>query len=233
MEAGEYAKQFWEQGFLHLKGFFKETTMDHINGLCLDHFGMSPEWEHTDEFIEKSKCEIVTWFPIREGVKDFDEINDDKSFNDITEAILGDEWNNLYCMSMFSKEGTSGQAWHQDSPPEDHSQFNLNRLVYTHEITDKIGGQVVFVPGSHKRGAITAGDPDEDMTDQIVLLPKKGDLVFLHGHCWHRVLPVSGKYRISTNFRAMPKDTPKEITDIAVYRNMRYYFPTESVLDES
>jgi hypothetical protein len=30
----------------------------------------------------------------------------------------------------------------------------------------------------------------------------------------------------------MPKDTPEEITDIAVYRNIRYRFSTAEVIEE-
>lgn len=229
----KYAEEFWENGYLHLKGFFSIEKMNVLNSLCLEHFGLNPKWEHNEEFLAKSNCEIIPWFPIREdGVKEFESINDHQLFNKITQEILGEGWNVLYCMSMFSKKGTAGQAWHQDSPPEDRTKFNLNRLVYTHNITDETGGQVVFVPKSHKLGEITKGDPMEEMDNQLVLSPEVGDLVILHGHCWHRVLLVTGKYRISTNFRAMPKGTPKEITDTAVYRNMRYYFPTNEVLVE-
>ena len=232
MDYAALATNFDEQGYLHIPAFFDDELMTRINRTCLAHFGMNPDWEHTDEFIKASNCEIVPWFPLREGVEEFREIEEHAGLYQLTQAILGDGWNSLYCMSMFSKQGTAGQAWHQDSPPDDPSQFNLNRLVYTHDITEEIGGQVVVVPGSHKRGIITVGDPNEVFDDQTVLLPKKGDLVLLHGHCWHRVLPVTGAYRLSTNFRAMPSGTPEEITDTAIYRNMKYYFPTNEVVEE-
>ena len=38
--------------------------------------------------------------------------------------------------------------------------------------------------------------------------------------------------RFSTNYRAMPAGTPDDITDVCVYRNMRYRFSTESVVEE-
>ena len=232
MHFDQYAKEFWENGYVYIQGFFESGVMDELNQKCLEHFGENPDWQHDVEFIEKSNCEIVPWFPAREGITDFKIIDDNVQFQALTEAILGEGWNDLYCMSMFSKAGSKGQAWHQDSPPEDPDKFNLNRLVYTHDITSDIGGEVVMMPKTHGKGAITVGDPDEDIEGQVVLAPKKGDLVFLHGHCWHRVLSVKGRYRISTNFRAMPKDTPEEITDTAVYRNMRYYFPTNEVIEE-
>ena len=228
----DYVKQFWEEGYLHIPGFFDSDQMDQFNDICLKHYGLDPKWEHTDEFIERSNCEIVVWFPLNDEVNEFKEIDKNPNFAEITTQILGEGWKDLYCMSMFSKKGTKGQAWHQDCTPEDPDQFNLNRLVYTHDITDEIGGEVMVVPGSHKRGIIPVGDPEGDFEGQIKLVPKKGDAVFLHGHTWHRVLDVRGKYRVSTNYRAMSKHVPDSITDYAIYRNIIYHFPTKSVTEE-
>ena len=133
---------------------------------------------------------------------------------------------------MFSKKGTSGQAWHQDCPPDESSKFNLNRLVYTRDISEDIGGRTVVMPGSHRMGELPAGEPHEDLQGQVILKPHKGTLVLLHGHTWHRVLPIRGAFRFSTNYRACPQDTPADITDVCVYRNMRYSFSTNSVVEE-
>ncbi|MGB3145387.1 MAG: hypothetical protein WBB24_14895 [Maribacter sp.] len=69
------------------------------------------------------------------------------------------------------------------------------------------------------------------MEGQLVFKPKKGTLIFLHGHCFYRVMPVKSD-RISSNFRAVPKGTPEDITDICVYRNMKYKFSTFEVIKE-
>jgi ectoine hydroxylase len=53
-------------------------------------------------------------------------------------------------MTMFSKKGTKGQAWHQDCPPDDNQKFNLNRLVYTMDIDDQVGQKVLVMPDSHR-----------------------------------------------------------------------------------
>ena len=232
MDTQKLANKFWEEGYLVIENFFESEMMDKFNALILEHFGLNPNWEHSPEFVQKSATEVVPWFPLREGVMEFEEIEKNSMFMKISENILGEGWNNLYCMAMFSNKGTKGQAWHQDCPPENPKQFNLNRLVYTHDITAEIGGQVILVPGSHIRGEVPSGDPHEDIEGQLVLTPKKGDVVFLHGHAWHRVLPIKGRYRVSTNFRATPKNTPDEITDIAVYRNMRYRFSTSEIIEE-
>ncbi|MDN5217108.1 phytanoyl-CoA dioxygenase family protein [Fulvivirgaceae bacterium BMA12] len=233
MDIENKAQKFWEEGYLVIAGFFDKDLMDRLNKNILDHFGMDPHWEHTDEFINKSATEVVPWFPYQEDYYDgFKEVDEDHNFKELTGEILGEGWSDLYCMAMFSKEATKGQAWHQDCPPENPQQFNLNRLVYTHDIIAENGGGTIVFPGSHKMGTLTPGDPDADIPGQVVLYPKKGTLVILHGHTWHRVLPVKSKYRVSTNFRAIPENTPEDITDIAVYRNMRYKFSTREVLEE-
>jgi len=57
-------------------------------------------------------------------------------------------------------------------------------------------------------------------------------LVLIHGHAWHRVLPVMGVSRVSTNYRCCPADTPADITDTCVYRNMRYQFSSNRIIEE-
>ena len=225
------AQEFWENGYVILERFFDGKLMDEYNNIILNHYGLNPNWEHTDEFISKSAVEVIPWFPYRENKPYFDGIDKHNVFNNITTAILKENWNNLYCMMMFSKKGSKGQAWHQDSPPENPTQYNLNRLVYTHDITEETGGEIVILPKSHRQGILPVGEPHDDLDGQIVYRPKKGTLIFLHGHCFHRVMPVK-KDRISTNFRAVPTGTPEDITDVCVYRNMRYQFSTETIIEE-
>nr|WP_299337761.1 phytanoyl-CoA dioxygenase family protein [Allomuricauda sp.] len=222
---------FWDQGYVIFEKFFDDSLMDVYNDKILKHYGVNPNWEHTDEFISKSAVEVIPWFPYREGNGGFDGIDRHKGFNQITNAILMDGWQNLYCMMMFSKAGSKGQAWHQDCPPDNPLKYNLNRLVYTHDITDETGGEIVIMPKAHKAGVLPAGKPHEDIDGQLVFQPKKGTVVFLHGHCFHRVMPVK-KDRISTNFRAVPLGTPEDITDICIYRNMKYRFSTSEVIEE-
>lgn len=233
MNIEEIQKQFWEEGYVVVKDFFDHSLMDELHNLIIKRFlGEAVDSCLNDEFTQKSKCEIIPWFPQREDVKEFDRIDQILAFEEITTAILGENWGNLYSMVMFSPKGSKGQAWHQDCPPEDHSRFNLNRLIYTRDIVSEIGGQVQVVPGTHREGPLPAGEVNVDFENQITLYPKKGTLVLLHGHTYHRVLPVTGFYRVSTNYRAAPEGIPAEITDICVYRNMRYQFSTNSVVED-
>ncbi len=228
----ELGRKFWKEGYLVIENYFDDELMDYLNHKIIGHYGHNPEWKHNEEFLDKTETEVIPWFPFREGNNDFQPIEDDQRLNDLTESILGKDWKQLYLMAMFSKKGTRGQAWHQDCPPENNKQFNLNRLFYTHDITDDTGGKTIVMPGSHLTGIISVGDPHEDLKNQVVLAPEKGTLVLLHGHIWHRVRPITGFYRVSVNSRAIPKDTPDDITDIAVYRNLRYRFSTNEVIEE-
>ena len=232
MSYEQLAKDFWTNGYAVIEDFFDPALMDELHELILAQFGGKFDSCLNDEFSILAKTEIVPWFPQREGVKRFDVIDDDARLSAITELILGAGWHSQYCMVMYSAQGTNGQAWHQDCPPETKDDYNLNRLLYTRDIVDEIGGQLVLVPRTHTGGALPAGDPNGEFAGQLVLYPRKGTLVLIHGHCWHRVLPVKGKYRVSTNYRAAPAGTPDDVTDVCVYRNMRYRFSTKTVIED-
>jgi ectoine hydroxylase-related dioxygenase (phytanoyl-CoA dioxygenase family) len=224
------ANRFWRDGYIVIEDFFDQSIMQQCQTEILSHYGTDPKFLHDENFIKASKTEVIPWFPKREGFTFFDPVETQSSLVALTQAILGKDWASQYCMVMFSKKGTSGQAWHQDCPPENAGLFNLNRLVYTMDVTDSTGGEVYIKPGTHKSGALTEGPVFEDFDDQVKLMPKRGTLVLLHGHCWHRIGEIRGDYRVSTNFRAAPKGVPDDITDICVYRNMRYQFSTAQIV---
>jgi len=240
MDYKHLANDFWQNGYLVIPGFFDDGLMCRIDGNIRQHFGANPEFSHEEEFIKKSKPEVIPWFPQNPDLEDyseelanpFEQLEADLRLEQLTRTILGEGWRPLYSMVMFSKTGSSGQAWHQDCPPENSSQFNLNRLIYTRDLNEDAGGRTVVMPGTHRLGELTRGEPNEDMPGQVVLRPRKGMLILLHGHTWHRVLPITRGIRYSTNFRVCPEGTPANITDIAVYRNMRYSFYSNSVIEE-
>jgi len=232
MNVSDLGITFWKQGYLVIEDFFSVELMDNLQKIILGHYGLNPKYAHEATFLSKSATEVIPWFPQRSGEQAFDEIEHTIQMQTLTEAILGKDWKTLYCMTMFSKKGSRGQAWHQDCPPNELQQFNLNRLVYTMDIDDQVGGEVLVIPGSHRLGKLPAGDVNEEFPEQVILTPKKGTLVIMHGHTWHRVLPIKGEYRLSTNYRAVPQNTPEDITDICVYRNMLYQFSTSKVLED-
>ena len=234
------SEEFWQKGYLVLDNFFETELMDQLDRNIRNNFGDNPEFCHEKEFLSKSQTEVIPWFPQNpdlpeysaETAAPFDSLEADRRLRQLTGALLGKDWSPLYSMVMFSRKGTAGQAWHQDCPPDDTEKFNMNRLVYTRNLSSEIGGQTVVMPGSHRMGELPAGQPHEDLEGQVVLSPAKGTLVLLHGHTWHRVLPITGAFRFSTNYRVCPAGTPADITDICVYRNMRYSFSSNSVVEE-
>lgn len=233
MTAIEYkalAKTFWEQGYIVIDDFFEVDQMTASHSIITSHFGDSPAYAHDQQFIQLSKAEVVPWFPQREGEHHFDTIEQNPLLIALTEAILGAGWYSQYCMVMFSTQGSVGQAWHQDCPPEDATQYNLNRLVYTKDINYGDGGEVYIRPGSHLNKPLSKGPLFEDFEDQVVVLPRKGTLILLHGHCWHRIGEQKRGTRISTNYRAAPRSAAADITDVCVYRNMRYQFSKARVV---
>lgn len=228
----QIARQFERDGFCLLEGFFPDRLMNELEALSHEHFGSNPAFEHNEEFLDKSQTDVIPWFPQNEAVHAFDAIDEDPRLRRLTAAVLGDGWRSESCMVMFSMAGSKGQAWHQDCPPDDENVFNLNRLVYTRDIRREAGGEVVVVRGSHRRGLLPAGDPTGTFDDEVLLRPKKGSLLLLHGHAWHRVLPVKGMPRLSINYRALPPGAADGITDVCVYRNMRYRFSTAEVVED-
>jgi ectoine hydroxylase len=214
-DVNNLAKQFWQQGYLHVSGFF----------------GMDPSFLHSEDFIKQSGAEVIPWFPEQDNETCFSELNADPRLIALTEQILGKGWYEQYCMVMFSKHDTAGQAWHQDCLCDTPEHFNLNRLMYTMDISENTtGGQTTVVPASHLAGIIPSLSQHFDQSNAITLSPKKGDLLLLHGHCYHKVEKVTGQYRVSANYRAASTQTPKDITDIGVYRNMIYQFSTSTLI---
>ena len=98
------------------------------------------------------------------------------------------------------------------------------------DINSSTGGEVVVIEGSHEKGIIPSNASGKDIGHEIIISPNKGSLLLLHGHLWHKVLPINNHVRASTNYRCVPKDTPDDITDICVYRNMLYRFSDNKVL---
>lgn len=232
MQVKELRAAFERDGFVLIEDFFARELMDQLDRRIRAHYGDAPAFEHTDEFLERSRTDVIPWFPQEDGPSAFDAIDQDPRLDALTTAILGEDWARVCCMVMYSMPGSAGQAWHQDCEPEDEATYNLNRLVYCHDVTAATGGETVVVPGSHRRGLLPAGDPTGLFAGQQVLRPKKGSLLLLHGHAWHRVLPMGRASRHSINYRAVPRGTRTDVTDVCVYRNMRYRFSTSELIEE-
>ena len=228
----QLANSFHLNGYVYIENFFDRNLMDLYQNKILDHFALDSSYKHESDFIKKSDTDVIPWFPQNDGEKAFNIIEQDKRLKNLTEAILGPGWKSLYCMVMYSNKSSNGQAWHQDCDPSNSNIFNLNRLIYTMDINKISGGEVELIPCSHKKGIIPPISEGDDLDGSITIEPKKGSLLMLHGHLWHKVLPINQTIRASTNYRCIPNGVPDSITDICVYRNMLYQFSDERVLEE-
>ena len=232
MNINQLANSFHLNGYVYIENFFDRNLMDLYQNKILDHFALDSSYKHESDFIKKSDTDVIPWFPQNDGEKAFNIIEQDKRLKNLTEAILGPGWKSLYCMVMYSNKSSNGQAWHQDCDPSNSNIFNLNRLIYTMDINKISGGEVELIPCSHKKGIIPPISEGDDLDGSITIEPKKGSLLMLHGHLWHKVLPINQTIRASTNYRCIPNGVPDSITDICVYRNMLYQFSDERVLEE-
>jgi len=174
---------------------------------------------HSREGQKQFDCDVIPWDPVTDGNEVLRELHRHPRMATVTEAVLGPGFTAPASLAMYSVGGGRGQAWHQDCPANDPAAFNLNRLVYTENVTLE-DGAIVVVPGSHKRGRIPAGGHQDPIEGEVVLTPEAGTLILLSGHVYHRVTPnLNSKPRVSINFRAFAAGISPDVTCIGVYRN--------------
>jgi ectoine hydroxylase len=181
------------------------------------------EGQRPDNFMQ-FECDVISWDPCIEGNPVFIKQKDNAQLAEVTAACLGEEFSAPSCLVMLATAGGKGQAWHQDCTHEDASRFNLNRLLYTHDMALE-NGAIVVVPGSHRAGKIPPGGNQESIPGEVVLIPTAGTLVLLSGHVYHRVTPNhTQEPRLSINFRAYPAGVTADVCNVAVYRGGTYDF---------
>ena len=67
---------------------------------------------------------------------------------------------------------------------------SMDVLVYLDDV-DEASGALAVLPGSHQHLDRWPHEDDyADKPDQVLLLPRAGDAVFLHNNLWHRALPT-------------------------------------------
>lgn len=211
---------FDTNGYLLIENALDAARCRHLAAICTEHF--------RDRVAERQhSCEVIPWDPIADGQQEFTGLLDLPALVAATTDCLGPGYHQGNSLVMSSPPGGCGQAWHQDCPVDDASRFNCNRLFYLDDINEAMG-PVVIVPGSHKRGRITPGDEQEDLPGQLVLTPRRGSLILLHGFTWHRVLPNHSRVaRLSVNFRAFPAGCPRDYDHIGLYRNATVDFTAQ------
>ena len=220
-------RKFAEHGVVVVPGFLDREQVAFLNREIDAHYGPLVRERFGIGAVSRAAiemdCDVITWDPLGEEVEPFQVLAADPRLATLTRELIG-EFSAPGSLAMWSVGGGKGQAWHQDCPPDDPSQFNLNRLFYLQD-TEVDDGAVVVVPGSPRMGRISPGAPQAPIPGEVMLTPRAGTLVLLHGHIYHRVTPnVSLRPRVSVNLRAYPADVPREITRIGLYRNAAYDF---------
>jgi len=226
--ADELRARFEENGVLVFENYLEQAPLDELNKAIAGHYNPIVQERFGVDAIGKAgvdfECEVISWDPISEGNDAFRRLAEQEEFASISEAVLGQGYTSPKSLVMWSVGGGKGQAWHQDCPPNDPSAYNVNRLFYMQD-TAQEDGAIVVVPGSHRKGRISRGGPQEPIDGEVVLTPSAGTLVLLHGHVFHRVTPnVSKKPRVSVNLRAYPAGVSSDVNRIGVYRNGAYDF---------
>ena len=227
VNAGELKRLFDQEGVIVFPAFY-DKELDAVNREMEQFF--APYQAEADaksgvsEGASKHGCDVIPWNPLETNNEVFRALRDGEKLVETTSAVLGQGFTAPSSLVMFCVGGGRGQAWHQDCPAGEGEGYNLNRLIYTEDV-DRQAGSIVFVPGSHRTGRIPPGGHQDPMPNEVVLEPRAGTLVFLHGHVFHRVTPnLYLKPRISVNFRAYPKGVDPDVNCIGVYRNEEVYF---------
>lgn len=215
---------FAQDGIMVVENLFDADALGDINQAIDEHWQSSVaqnEHEQAKKDFEHIKCQVMLWWHAEQDDQRVADLMNSTQLRDTTIDLLGAECTHLHTLVAYSLPGGDGQAWHQDSRASDNQKFfNVNRLIYTRDTTME-DGAVVAVPGSHLMDEIPHGGEHDDLPGQRVICPKAGTVVFLHGRCYHRVLPNrSGRMRISVNFRVKSPGSSDRLIDRPIYRHM-------------
>lgn len=243
--------RFAAQGYFVLENFFapaelaacREATAKRFPALALP--GVAEDVEEQapgkgpaaapatkQEGLASTECEVVAWGPVEEKIGAFIALAEHPRLAEATLAAMPGGFVSMYSLVMFSPAHSKGQSWHQDCAPipGKPGHHNVNRLIYLWDVDERTGGEVVVVPGTHRGQVLPPGGLQDDLEGQVELCPRAGTLVLLHGQTFHRVKPVR-RPRVSVNLRVRPPEAPEDVTDVAVYRNIKYRFSTREVLE--
>lgn len=130
---------------------------------------------------------------------------------DTLAQLLGDEAVGIQSMYFYKSPGSPGQAAHQDYYYIDNKPNTLTAAWIAMEDVDEENGCLWVIPGSHKEGLLPHGrvknvneheawtDETEgaDLSKQIPVVMKSGDMVFFHNLLIHS----SGKNRTEDRWR--------------------------------
>lgn len=225
----DLAEEFERDGIIVVDEFFpRELMADCYRELRRDN-GSKFSW--TPVVSPLFESDMVTCLPLLEELEPpLSAVHKHDAFKQVTRAILGEDFADLYLLLMTFAAGGRGGAWHQDCEPGEGKPFGVNRLAYCQDVTAETGGELVVVPGSHRQGKVPVGVPHEPLAGEWTVPISTGTLVIMHCALFHRITAIRGDGpRYSINFRAGPRGTTGAVTDVAVYRNVQSRFSTNEI----
>ena len=119
----------------------------------------------------------------------------------VAQAMLGPQVQVLPVTARVSYPGQTQQftTWHLHQrvipapyPPFFSPPQVIDSLLYLDDADDQ-NGPLCVVPGSHLRLHEDLPADEADLPGQIILKPKAGDVVMIHGNLWHRALPTGSQ----------------------------------------
>ncbi len=117
----------------------------------------------------------------------------------IARAMLGPQVQVLPLTARIAYPGQAAQfvTWHlhqrvvpDPCPPFFSLPQVIDSLLYLDDASEA-NGSLMVVPGSHTRMHEDLPVTDADLPGQVLLQPRAGDVVMIHGNLWHRATPTS------------------------------------------
>jgi ectoine hydroxylase len=217
-------EDFLRDGAVILPGFFPAEELRDADAQ-LDRYGDEPVVARSSEFQQKTYTDTQAWAPVETGVACMITLRDHARLRQLTEAVIGAGFHDEPSLVMLTRKGKA-QAWHQDTSSDKQGEFILNRLIYSRD-TPRAAGALVFVPGSHRRGEIPPGGPQDPIAGEVAIEPRAGTVALVSSRCFHRVTPNETNLpRFSINFRVRPATAPANLGGVGVYRTVKWDFRT-------
>ena len=123
-------RKFAEHGVVVVPGFLDREQVAFLNREIDAHYGPLVRERFGIEAVSQAAiemdCDVITWDPLGEEVEPFQVLAADPRLATLTRELIG-EFSAPGSLAMWSVGGGKGQAWHQDCPPDDPSQFNCFR----------------------------------------------------------------------------------------------------------
>ncbi|MEH6992581.1 phytanoyl-CoA dioxygenase family protein [Neobacillus drentensis] len=211
----EQVKQYEEDGYLVIRNGCSNDLIEAFNShnYTIRSAEELPDWAHPrygHEISDKDRFTVRLFNPhLHDGFSL--QMMKLPIIRDTLAQLLGDQAVGIQSMYFYKSPGSPGQAAHQDYYYIDNKPNTLTAAWIAMEDVDEENGCLWVIPGSQKQGllphgrvkdvseheALTDETEGADLSKQIPVLMKSGDIVFFHNLLIHS----SGKNRSMDRWR--------------------------------